>query len=272
MRIRTVLATLAATAVAAITIPMAAQAAPGNTVVFGDSMPANPTVGDWLTAQGAPIPGGRTNEMGCGTDFVFSNAVGAGNGKPVADYTCAGSSFRTGGIPVVEQVNRAAANGALDAGTSEVVIFAGANDVYPYILNEGMPMPQVQENLRAAVRDTINRIKDVAPNAQIKIGGYPTVSGPNGEVCLVNVGGVGLPTPAVNLSEIEAGLDAGLRQAAADTGTKFVDLKGLTANHGTCNADNWVVGIIDDSIGEYNLFVHMTNHGLQVVGNHLGRA
>ena len=77
MRIRTVLATLAATAVAAVTLPMAATAAPGNTVVFGDSLPANPTVGDWLTAKDAPIPGGRVNEMGCGTDFLFSNAVGA---------------------------------------------------------------------------------------------------------------------------------------------------------------------------------------------------
>ena len=272
MRIRTVLATLAATAVAAVTIPMAAQAAPDNTVVFGDSLPANPTVGDWLTAQGAPIPGGRTNEMGCGTDFLFSDAVGAGSEKPVADYTCAGSSFRTGGIPVMEQVNRAAANGALNGGTDEVVILAGANDVYPYILNEGMPMPQIQENLRAAVRDTINRVKQAAPGATIKIAGYPTVSGPNGEVCLVNTGGVGLPTPAVNLNEIEAGLDAGLRQAAGDTGAQFVDLKGITANHGTCDADNWVVGVIDDSIGDYNLFVHMTNRGVQVVGNHIGRA
>lgn len=80
MRIRTVLATLAATAVAAVTLPMAATAAPGNTVVFGDSLPANPTAGDWLTAKGAPVPGGRVNEMGCGTDFLFSGAVGAGNG------------------------------------------------------------------------------------------------------------------------------------------------------------------------------------------------
>ena len=65
---------------------MAATAAPGNTVVFGDSLPANPTAGDWLTAKGAPIPGGRVNEMGCGTDFQFSGAVGAGNGTPIADY------------------------------------------------------------------------------------------------------------------------------------------------------------------------------------------
>ena len=272
MRIRTVLATLAATAVAAVTLPMAAQAAPGNTVVFGDSLPANPTVGDWLTSKGAPIPGGRVNEMGCGTDFLFSGAVGAGNGTPIADYTCAGSSFRTGGIRVIDQINRAAETGALDAGTRQVVILAGANDTYPYILNDRMPMPQIQENLRVAAGDAINRAKQVAPNAQIKIAGYPTVSGPNGEVCLVNTAGVGLPTPAVNLNEIEAGLDAGLRQAAGDTGAKFVDLKEVTAGHGTCDADNWVVGVVDDSIGDYNLFVHMTNHGVQTVGHHIGRA
>ncbi|MCG7439467.1 GDSL-type esterase/lipase family protein [Corynebacterium freneyi] len=272
MRIRSVLATLAATAVAAVTLPMAAQAAPGNTVVFGDSLPANPTVGDWLTAKGAPIPGGRVNEMGCGTDFLFSNAVGAANGKPVADYTCAGSSFRTGGIPISEQINRATATGALDRGTREVVILAGANDTYPYILNDRMPMPHIQENLRVAARDAINQIKHVAPQAKVKIAGYPTVSGPNGEVCLINTGGVGVPTPAVNLREIEDRLDAGLAQAAGDTGVQFVSLKDATAGHGTCDADNWVVGVIDDSIGDYNLFVHMTNHGVQTVGDHVGRA
>ena len=99
MRIRSVLATLAATAVAAVTLPMAAQAAPGNTVVFGDSLPANPTVGDWLTAKDAPIPGGRVNEMGCGTDFLFSNAVGAAKNTPVADYTCAGAQRWACGSP-----------------------------------------------------------------------------------------------------------------------------------------------------------------------------
>ena len=272
MRIRTVLATLAATAVAAVTLPMAAQAAPGNTVVFGDSLPANPTVGDWLTAKGAPIPGGRTNDLNCGTDFLFSNAVGAANATPVADYTCAGASFRTGGMRIIDQVNRAIETRALDGGTREVVILAGANDTYPYILNDRMPMPQIQENLRVAARAAIHRVKQVAPNAKVKIAGYPTISGPNGEVCLINTGGVGVPTPAVNLREIEDRLDQGLAQAAGDAGAQFVSLKGATAGHGTCDADNWVVGVVDDNIGTYNLFVHMTNHGVQVAGDHVGRA
>ena len=133
-------------------------------------------------------------------------------------------------------------------------------------------MPQIQENLRVAARDAINQIKHVAPQAKVKIAGYPTVSGPNGEVCLINTGGVGVPTPAVNLREIEDGLDAALAQAAGDTGVQFVSLKAATAGHGTCDADNWVVGVIDDSIGDYNLFVHMTNHGVQVAGDHVGRA
>ena len=76
----------------------------------------------------------------------------------------------------------------------------------------------------------------------------------------------------MNLREIEDRLDAGLAQAAGDTGAKFVGLKGITAGHGTCDADNWVVGVVDDSIGDYNLFVHMTNHGVQTVGHHIGRA
>ena len=154
----------------------------------------------------------------------------------------------------------------------DVVILAGANDTYPYILNDRMPVPQIQENLRVAARDAIKQIKRVAPQAKVKIAGYPTISGPNGEVCLINTGGVGVPTPAVNLREIEDRLDAGLAQAARDTGVRFVSLKAVTAGHGTCDADNWVVGVIDDSIGDYNLFVHMTNQGVNVVGGHVGRA
>ena len=50
------------------------------------------------------------------------------------------------------------------------------------------------------------------------------------------------------------------------------DLKEVTAGHGTCDSDNWVVGVVDDSIGTYNLLVHMTDHGLQVAGEHVGRA
>lgn len=272
MRIRTVLATLAATAIAAVTIPVAG-AAPGNTVVFGDSLPANPTVGDYLAGKAnLPVPGARTNALNCGTDFLFSNAVGASNGGNVADYTCAGASFRTGGMRIVDQINRAAEAGALDGGTREVVILAGGNDTYPYIVNDRMPMPEIQENLRVAARDAIHRAKQVAPNARIKVAGYPTISGPNGEVCLINTGGVGVPTPAVNLREIEDRLDHGLAQAAGDTGSQFVSLKALTAGHGTCDADNWVVGLFDDNIGTYNLFFHMTNHGVQVAGEHVGRA
>ncbi|WP_295629225.1 GDSL-type esterase/lipase family protein [uncultured Corynebacterium sp.] len=272
MRIRTLLATVAATAAAAIAIP-AAQAAPGNAVVFGDSLPSNPTVVDYLGGNSnLPIEGARVNEMGCGTDFRFTNAYANARGIHADDYTCAGSSFRTGGVRIDAQVARAAETGALDAGTREVVILAGANDTYPYVLNDRMPMPQIQENLRVAVRDTVNKAKHAAPNARIKVVGYPTVSGPNGEVCLINTGGVHVPTPLVNLNEIEAGLDAGLAQAAADTGSTFVDLKGATAGHGTCDADNWVVGIVDEKIANANLIVHMTNPGLDAVGAAAGRA
>ena len=31
------------------------------------------------------------------------------------------------------------------------------------------------------------------------------------------------------------------------TGAQFVSLKAVTAGHGTCDSDNWVVGVIDDN-------------------------
>lgn len=273
MRIRTLLATVAATAAAAIAIPVA-NAAPGPAVVFGDSLPANPSVHDYLgTNARLPLPDARANEQGCGTDFRFSNAYGRGSQNEVLDYTCAGASFRSGGQHISQQVQAAIDNGALNAGTREIVILAGANDTYPYIINERMPVPQVTENLRIAVRDTINAAKAAAPNANIKLVGYPSISDPDGNVCIINPGpGAGLPTPLVNIREIEDGLQNGVAMAAADTGTQFVDLKGVTAGHHTCSDSRWMVGVVDGTPGSYNLIVHMTDEGLDAIGEHTGRS
>lgn len=273
MRLRTVLATAAATAIAAISLP-AAQAAPGNAVVLGDSLAANPTVYDFAAGKAnLPLPDARISKAGCGTDFRFSGAYGAAAGRHVDDYTCAGASYRTGGMRIAEQIQRARDNGDLNGSTREVVMLAGANDTYPYVLNDHMPVPEVRENLRAAVREAIHQAKAAAPNAVVKVVGYPTVSAPDGTVCVFNLApnAPGAPTPGVNIREIEDALQGGVADAARDAGARFVDSKRVTGGHGTCAADPWVAGIVSMNAGPHNLILHMTDAGLDAVGGNAAR-
>ncbi|WP_448852638.1 GDSL-type esterase/lipase family protein [Corynebacterium sp. 335C] len=266
MRIRPILAGLAAAGMLAAAAPMAA-AAPGNAVAFGDSLTANPSLVDYARASQP----GQANAADCPTDGRFAAGYSAASGLHTDDYTCAGASFRTGGMRIAEQVRRATESGALDAGTSQVVLLAGANDTYPYVLNQRMPVPEIQENLRVAVRDTVNQIRAAAPNARIKLVGFPTISAPDGGVCLVNFGPGGARTPGINIREIEDGLQWAVIQAAGDTGVEFVDLKPMSTGHDMCSADRWIVGVIDDKL-PYNLTLHLTHAGLDAVAAHAGRA
>ncbi|HIW96696.1 MAG TPA: hypothetical protein H9867_09520 [Candidatus Corynebacterium gallistercoris] len=264
----------AATTAAVVTMAPAAQAAPGNSVVLGDSLAANPTIVDYVAGKfSMAIPGARVNPLGCGTDYRLSGSIGAANGTEVADYTCAGASYRTGGIHMIDQVRRAHRDGALDAGTREVVLFSGANDTYPYMINDRMPVPQIREQLKVAIRDAVNEARRLAPNAKIKVVGYPTISNPDGRVCLLNVI-PGQPTVDVlfNIREVEDALQWAAVDAAAETGAQFVDLKPLSAGHGMCSNDRWIAGVIDTTSGPRNLILHMTDAGLNAVGEHIGRA
>ncbi|MBV7296042.1 hypothetical protein KRX51_08980 [Corynebacterium sp. TAE3-ERU12] len=273
MRLRSILASVAATAMAAISLPMAAQAAPGNTVVFGDSLIANPSVADYAASKIPGLPNPKISKSGCPTDFLFSGTYGATTNRPTDDYTCAGASFRTGGMRIDAEIQRAIDQGDLNPQTSEIVILAGANDTYPYVLNERMPVPQIRENLRVAVRDAVNKAKHHAPNARVKLVGYPRIGTPTGEVCVVNTTpGPGVPTLGVNVKEVEDGLQWAVVDAARDTGSLFVDSKGISAGHEMCSPDRWVAGIIDTTAGPHNLILHMTNDGLSAVARNAALA
>lgn len=270
---RTLVAASAAVAAVGGLAP-AAQAVPGNTVVLGDSLAANPTLVDYVSGKASvPLPGGRTNQLGCGTDFRFSNAIGAANGTPAANFTCAGASYRTGGIHMIDQLNQAAAQGELNGATKQVVLFSGANDTYPYVINDKMPVEQIKANLQASIRDAVNRARQLAPNARIKVAGYPTISTPEGKVCLLNII-PGQPTQDAftNIREIEDAAQWAAVDAARETGAQFVDLKPMSRDHGMCSNDRWIAGIIDTTAGPHNLILHMTDAGLDAVGAAVGRA
>lgn len=268
------LGTLTGAAAAAAVAP-SASAAPGNVVVLGDSLAANPNLVDYLSGKITPLPGGRLDGVGCGSDQRFANAVGAGSGLPAENYTCAGASFRTGGLHVTDQADRAAAQGALTGDTREVVIFAGANDTYPYatFTPNPMPVPQIRENLRVAIRDTVNHVRSLAPNAEIKITGYPRMTNDNRDVCLLNViPGAPVQDKIFRTGEFEDAIQWAQIDGARDAGARFIDVKPLSWDHGMCSNDRWMAGLIDTTSGPRNLPLHMTDAGLDAVGRFVGEA
>lgn len=243
------------------------QAAPGNTVVLGDSVVANPDIYNYLAGKGLPLPDPILSGSGCGTDNRFTNSYAQASNKNVDNYSCAGGSYRTGGMQVSEQTRRAQAGGALNAGTSEVVIWAGANDTYPYILGDKMPVSQIESQLRASVNRTVAQVKAAAPNANVKVLGFPHITNGAGQVCPINViPNVQVPSALFQVSDIEWALERALRAGANDAGGQFVDLKGPSNGHEMCSNDRWVVGLIDTTSQRRNLPLHMTDVGLRAMG------
>ncbi|RAV33894.1 GDSL-type esterase/lipase family protein [Corynebacterium heidelbergense] len=261
-------ATALASSAIAVSTPTAAVAAPGNTVVIGDSLAANPVAQDYLAQRGIPIPGaGRMNGAGCATDYRFSGTYSDAAKVAVDDFTCSGASYRTGGVHLNELAGRATNAGALNGATKEVVLLGGANDTYPYVLNPSpLPVPVIEDQLRVAIQDTIRQVRQAAPNARIKVLGYPQISNGAGNVCLLNVI-PGQPTQdlTVHMGEIEAALQRAGQTSAANERAAFVDLKPVSQGHEMCSNDRWMAGVIDTTAGPHNLPLHMTNAGLEAV-------
>lgn len=268
----------AATAAAAVAGGMAvstdaptAEAAGGNVVVFGDSLTANPDLYNYLAGKGLPLPNPVLSGSGCGTDNRFSDAVRDGSQLPTDNYSCAGASYRTGGMHIIDQINVARDRGALTPETRQVVLFAGTNDTYPYVLNDHMPVPQIRENLRASISDAARAAREAAPSAKIKIVGMPQVSNGAGEVCPVNVvPNLPMSLPFVQIGEIETALEDAGRAAASDTDSTWVSLKQVSRGHEMCSNDRWVTGLIDTTSERRNLPLHMTDTGLRTIGNYVG--
>ncbi|RAV31647.1 GDSL-type esterase/lipase family protein [Corynebacterium heidelbergense] len=260
-------AVVAATAVSAVAAP-SASAAPNNTAIIGDSLVANPAVQDYLSQKGLAVPGAtQPNGAGCATDYRFSRTYGDAAKRPVDDFTCAGASVRTGGVHLNELTDRARNAGALTNATREVVLLGGANDTYPYVLNQApMPVPEIEAQLRSAMADAIRHARQAAPGASIKVVGYPQISNGAGNVCLLNVI-PGQPTQdlTVHMGEIEAALQRAVQNAAQDERATFVDLKPASQGHEMCSNDRWMAGVIDTTAGPHNLPLHMTNAGLEAV-------
>lgn len=253
------IAAAALTSVAALAVAPTASAAPGNAVLFGDSIAANPTAGNYIInkiAPAAPIP---TTGAGCATDNAIPHKYTARNGQPMTSFACAGASFTEGGMHISTQIDKAVRSGKLNGSTSTVVLYAGANDTYTKVLNSHKSVNRMGAELQSAMTGAINRIKSHAPNATIKVMGYPTITNPAGHTCVIGH----LPPTSFNplTPQIERKLEEVSQNAARATGAQFISLKAASRGHDLCSSDPWIAPLIA-SPKPANLPFHYTFGGL----------
>lgn len=248
----------------------AAEADGGRAVLAGDSLVANPDLYNFLAGKGVPLPDPVLSRTGCGTDNRFRDAIAGATGQNVQNYTCAGASYRTGGAHVIDQVRQAAANGDVNGAT--VYLLAGTNDTYPYVLNDHMPVPEIENNLKNAIADAVRAARS-AGAADVKVVGMPHVANAAGEVCAINlIPGVQVPTFGINVADLEWAMERAGQAGAAAGGGRFVSLKGPSNGHEMCSNDRFIAGIIDTTSARRNLPLHMTDAGHAILGAFAGRA
>lgn len=238
-----------------------------NSVLFGDSVTANPTIPDGALYRFVDtIP---KNGAGCPSDGHFADAMSRASGLGTDNYTCAGASLRSGGLPIREEIDKAGASGDLSDQTQRVVIMAGYNDTYQHPELNG---DQIYGLIHDGLVDAVNQARHYAPHARITLAGYPSIGNQNGEVCLVNViPNVTWPTWGVNNRDVENMLETAGQNAAHETGAEFLSIKDMSRDHNMCTNDRWMTGVVDTTAQPHNMPLHLTNDGLEQVGTFVGQ-
>ena len=256
---------LAAGLTAAIGFAHTANAEERNLVVFGDSIFANPSIPEYMASHTVD----RETTGGCGRqqDSIAVN-LGASYGLVPYDYSCPGASIFSVGKKLTHEVSDALNAGALHPGTQEIVIQIGANDTYPNLVR-GKDWSFIEDNYRAGMLTEIQRMRDAAPNARIRLVGYPSVSDDGVGTCLVRFPG--------NIHSMERSLGgpmiwweknlADMMWRTADAaGIQFIDTRSMTLGHGMCADDGQrYTGGWYDKGESIRLPVHLTDRGKNAV-------
>lgn len=253
----------AGTLTTALAPSASASPAPNSAVLFGDSVAANPTVIDYVGNKINPRdPRFPATRSGCASDHVFPKKFTARTGKLMYNYSCSGASFTEGGMHISKQLDMAAQQGKIGPQTSTVVILAGANDTYTKILNQKKSVAGMIGALEPQVVRDLQKARRLAPNAKVKLIGYPTIADRAGNTCVI-----GHVPPVVfdrRIPEVERAMDAMGARVAAKTGTQFVSLKAASRNHDMCSRDPWLAPLIA-SPKPANLPLHLTTGGINGV-------
>lgn len=248
----------------------------GAIVTFGDSYTSNPdqfhnslrgvpgAVGEWANdyPQTAGCLQGPNN---------IPNKLGERTGRPVADWSCTAQTSRS----MLDRIDQAVAAGAIQD-NSTVVIAIGMNDYggFGAIDNGNLALldpPAVQRDFLANLHSAADRIRAVAPQAEIVLSGaLPTVDRDNTTFCPLNVipdMPLGVPVPP--LRDVENWNRDNQKLAAEQIGAQYVEIIDGARGHDTCapDADRYVAGMIDTTTPDYNMVFHPSDAGSWFVAN-----
>ncbi|RAV34333.1 SGNH/GDSL hydrolase family protein [Corynebacterium heidelbergense] len=257
-RILTAVVATATTAATTFAAAPAAQAARGNTVLFGDSYFANTSIAQLIDTR---LNGGPQCIRG---DYRVATEISAqSGGTQVDDYSCNGTQLYLPGYTLENEIDQAIADGKLNGNTLNVPIMIGANDTYR--------TPAPIDNVAAALSydRAFDKIKKAAPAARVIFTSYPSITNDRAGLCAIRINGLPpteLPFPIVQEAErqlFEQSRTAAERHAGA--GAVFLDLRNQTKGHDTCapGGEAWVAGVLDNQTPQYNLTMHMAHPGVR---------
>lgn len=215
---------------------------------------------------------------GCGQDPQnWPRQLAEMTGRSLADYSCNGATSRK----VIEhQFEQAIRDGSLGPATEEVVISVGGLDPWRFHLsdlrNPPLPYPQaIIDRYKGRVADITRHVHEVAPNAQVTVPSYLSVSSPQGHMCFVNVipnQPLGFVVPGAQ--HVEAALANVQREAALQAGARFVDVRSATRDHHTCAPDEqrFVSAlVIDTTAPKHTMTMHPTIKGSHAIAAELAK-
>lgn len=113
---------------------------------------------------------------------------------------------------------------------------------------------------RAGVVDTIEEVRERAPDARIVLVGYLPLTPPTG--CPTTPIA---PDAVAGLAGYEGQLDRALQAAADDAGVPFVSVRDAAQGHDSCSSDPWVNGL--EPVEGDGAFLHPTAAGAEAVAD-----
>ncbi|MCX4094638.1 SGNH/GDSL hydrolase family protein [Nocardia sp. alder85J] len=252
-------------AVCIVALPATAEAADdaGKTVVV---------MGDSYTAT-APLLGQADDGcMRSTTSWPNQLAANLGSRSTAAilDTSCNGGTIDTGdGWTLLHQARKAAATASFGPATRAVLIQLGMNDTWGASTGRAFPsvdclldivrgcgLEAADENrlpdYRAVtgavyadrIREVVDYVRYYAPAAAVVLVGYPEVFSPGQSAACMDLaaGRVVQPRAEGYLTYLDRLQQAG-HDAAGLLGIRFLDVRAITAGHGSCTAESWISGL-----------------------------
>lgn len=254
-----------------------------NVVTYGDSYAANPhqIVGmanqyEELKPLLADYP--RTGQLESGKECLqapdnWPRLLENGGELDVSDWSCTAQTSRT----MLDRIDASIDAGDLTADTDSVVFPVGLNNFGPWGQKDGLDVTDfdaVQDAYASDMREAARRVRAVAPDAELVIGGMPQLTAGD-TFCFVNVvpdRPFGLPVEY--LTRVQDAAQSMQRDSAAEIGAEFVDLRANSQGHDSCAPDQqrYIAGLIDTTTPDYKMIVHPSQLGQEFIAGQVSAA